>query len=225
MRGKEEALDYRYFPEPDLPALVLDDEIVEAERCRLPELPDALEDRLADTHGLPLEDVLYLSATPARVGYFDAAAADLSGEAVGYVAKLMRGEIAAALNRAARDVLEADLLSPEALARIAELRADDVLSAPTAARAIELVITGEGGDVDEIVGRHDLAQVRDASTLDAWVNEVLEGHPDEAGRLRSGEDKLIGFFMGELMKASRGQADPGQARALLARIARGGEGE
>ena len=225
MRGKEEALDYRYFPEPDLPPLVLEEGLVEAQESLLPELPDILEARLAAQYTLGSTDVAYLAATPRRAAFFEEAAGDSNPAVWKIVANLMMGEIAAELNRRPERRQEGELLAPPSLRRIAELRHEEVLSAPTATRALELLIGGEEGDVDEIVERHALAQVSDADSLARWIERVFAANPAEAGRLRTGEDKLIGFFMGEIMRMSGGKADPGRTKALLVDLARGDDGE
>ena len=223
MRGKEEALDYRYFPEPDLPALVIDEALVEAQARLLPEMPGALERRFGAQYALAPQDAAYLAGSPGRAAFFEAAVGDADAAVAKIVANLVRGGVAAELNRGPAGRAERNLLSAAALRRIAELRHSAVLSAPTATRAIELVMAGEEGSVDEIVERHALAQVSDADALGGWIDQVLGLYPTEAGRLRSGEDKLIGFFMGEIMRTSGGQADPGRTRSLLAEIARGDE--
>ena len=188
-------------------------------------MPDSLEARLAAQYTLGSTDVAYLAATPRRAAFFEEAAGDSNPAVWKIVANLMMGEIAAELNRRPETRQEGELLAPPSLRRIAELRHEEVLSAPTATRALELLIGGEEGDVDEIVERHALAQVSDADSLARWIERVFAANPAEAGRLRTGEDKLIGFFMGEIMRMSGGKADPGRTKALLVDLARGDDGE
>ncbi|MFQ5747307.1 MAG: Asp-tRNA(Asn)/Glu-tRNA(Gln) amidotransferase subunit GatB [Gemmatimonadota bacterium] len=219
MRGKEEAFDYRYFPEPDLPLLVLKPGLVEAVRAELPEMPDVVRARFMDRHGLSRYDADLLAGTPARAAYFEAVVGDREPEFAKTAANLLMGEIAAELNRRADGSAEADLLPAEALARVAELRLDGTLSARTAATAIQLLLERDGrGDVDAVVREHGLAQVGESGQLEAWVREAIAAHPEEAERLRDGETKLLGFFMGAVMRAAGGKADPGRAREVLQRL-------
>jgi len=218
MRGKEEEFDYRYFPEPDLPVLEVSVVQIDAERAALPELPAALESRLVKEYGLTLYDASQLAAYPARAEYFECAARGRGEKVAKMVANFIMGELAAELNRRGRGDVEADVLPAAEVARLSELRVDGTLSARTAGRAFELLLAGEGADgVDEMVRKHGLAQVQDSDRLEEWVREVLEAHPEEAARLRAGEDKLLGFFMGAVMRTSRGKADPARTKECLAR--------
>lgn len=219
MRGKEEAFDYRFFPEPDLPLLSLEPGLVEELKAGLPEMPDVLRARLEGRYGLTRYDAELLSAYPARAAFFEAIAGGRGSEFAKMAANFIMGEMAAELNRRSGGSVEEDLLLPSALARVVELRLEGTLSAGTASTTLELLMEGDqDGDVDAVVRSHGLAQVSDSARLEAWVREVLASHPQEAGRLRAGEEKLLGFFMGAVMKAAGGKADPGRAREILRRL-------
>jgi aspartyl-tRNA(Asn)/glutamyl-tRNA(Gln) amidotransferase subunit B len=214
MRGKEEAFDYRYFPEPDLPLLVLEEGLVEKVRGELPELPQVAEERLREAWGLSLYDAELLAAYPRRLAYFEAVVADADAEFAKQAANLIMGPLAEALNQRGRRSAEDDLLAPRALRRVVTLRLDGTLSSNSADTLLSLLLA-QGGDPDELVEAHGLAQVRDTSRLADWVEEALAAHPEEAERFLSGEEKLLGFFMGAVMRRAGGAADPGQTRELL----------
>jgi aspartyl-tRNA(Asn)/glutamyl-tRNA(Gln) amidotransferase subunit B len=214
MRGKEEAFDYRYFPEPDLPLLSLEEGLVEGVRAGLPELPRVAEERLREAWGLSLYDAELLAAYPERLAYFDAVVAGGDTEVAKQAANFIMGPLAEALNRREDDATEEALLPPAALRRVVELRLDDTLSSNSADTLVGLLLQ-EGGEPDELVERHGLAQVRDADRLADWVEEALAAHPEEAERFLAGEEKLLGFFMGAVMRSAGGAADPGRTRELL----------
>lgn len=215
MRVKEEAFDYRYFPEPDLPPLELSDARIEAAREELPELPTELERRLTDAYGLPAYDAARMAAYPPRASFFEAAAGDRAGAFARQVANFILGPVAAARNRREDELTEPDLLAPEALARIVELRLDGTLSSTTADEALDLLLEQDGADPDRLIRQHGLVQVRDVERLGAWVDDAVESYPREARRYAAGEEKLLGFFMGAVMRRAGGKADPEETRRLL----------
>ena len=215
MRGKEGEVDYRYFPEPDLPPLDLDPERVETIRGELPELPGALEGRLQEAYGLSRYDAVRMAERPDRADFFEAAAGRGDEALAKQVANFLTGKVAEALNRRPPGTREADLLEPGAVARVAELRREGTLSSTTADRALEALIAGEAEDPDRLVEERGLAQVRDRERLEEWVEEAVTSHPEEAVRYADGEERLMGFFMGLVMQEAGGRADPERARALL----------
>jgi aspartyl-tRNA(Asn)/glutamyl-tRNA(Gln) amidotransferase subunit B len=214
MRTKEEAFDYRYFPDPDLPILELESAEVDRIRRSLPELPGALEERLVEEYGLSPYDAELLAAYPARAVYFEGAAGDRGEAFAKQVANFVMGPMAAELNRRSSGMTEPDLLPEDSLARIVELRLDGTLSSSTADRAVEILLE-EGGDPERVIEEHGLAQVRDEDQLSSWVDRAVEAHPDEAARFARGQEKLIGFFMGAVMRQAGGKADPDKTRQLL----------
>ncbi len=216
MRGKEEATDYRYFPEPDLPLLAIDEALVEDERQTLPELPDPLEARLQSQYELSEYDARLLGMTPARASYFESVAERTGADLAKSAANLIMSDLAAELNRRGANVTEEQLISAGTLARIVSLRSEGVLSSDTASEALRLLFSEEAGqDPDDVVARHGLAQVQDDTQLSNWISEVVQAHPVETARYRGGEEKLIGFFMGAVMRASGGRADPSRTREAL----------
>ena len=211
MRSKEESHDYRYFPEPDLPPLVLDRAAIETARADLPELPDARARRFRDVLGLPAYDADVLTATLEHADFFEALA-DLSGDPKA-ASNWTMGGVLAWSNETGRPI-DAFPVPAERLAELIALVADGTVSSTGAREVFALMI--ERGDAPRaIVEAEGLAQVRDEDALAGWVADALAAHPDEAARLRGGEAKLVGFFMGKVMQRSGGKADPKQASALL----------
>ena len=211
MRGKEASHDYRYFPEPDLPPLVLDAaEIADARRA-LPELPDARARRYREALGLPAYDAEVLTASREQADFFEALA-DLAGDAKA-ASNWTMGDVLAWTNETGRPIAS----FPVPLERLAELigLVGDGTVSSTAARDVLALMIERGGAPRAIIEAEGLAQVRDEDALAGWVADALAAHPDEAARLREGEAKLVGFFMGHVMRLSGGKADPKQASTLL----------
>ena len=211
MRSKEEARDYRYFPEPDLPPLVVAPEVVARVEAGLPELPEARARRLRDEHGLPDYDAGVLTATRELADYYEAVAA-AAGDAKA-ASNWVMGPVLAWLNE--RQAAPGRFpVPPAALAGLIGLAADGTLSS-SAARTVFDRMAETGRPAAEIVEAEGLAQVRDEGRLEAWVREALAAHPEEAAKLRDGATQLVGFFVGAVMKASGGAADPRRTRDLL----------
>jgi aspartyl-tRNA(Asn)/glutamyl-tRNA(Gln) amidotransferase subunit B len=211
MRSKEESHDYRYFPEPDLPPLVLERAAIDAVRAELPELPDARARRFREELGLPAYDADVLTATLEHADFFEALA-DLSGDPKA-ASNWTMGGVLAWSNETGRPI-DAFPVPAERLAELIALVADGTVSS-TAAREVFTLMIERGDAPRAIVEAEGLAQVRDEDALAGWVADALAAHPDEAVRLREGEAKLVGFFMGQVMQRSGGKADPKQASALL----------
>ncbi|HEX7118894.1 MAG TPA: Asp-tRNA(Asn)/Glu-tRNA(Gln) amidotransferase subunit GatB [Longimicrobiales bacterium] len=213
MRSKEESHDYRYFPEPDLPPLVLDRAEIDAVRDALPELPDAKFRRFHERYGLPAYDAGVLTATREVADYFEAVA-EAAGDAKAASNWIMT-EVLAWLNQ--RQCAIAEFPVPAShLAQLIGLVADGTVSS-SLGRQVFSRMTETGKPPAVIVEEEGLAQVRDTGQLEAWVEEVIAAHPGEAERFRGGEQKLIGFFMGQVMRRSGGKADPRQATEILRR--------
>lgn len=214
MRSKEESHDYRYFPEPDLPPLVLTPAEIEAIRGTLPELPDAREKRFREEYGLPAYDAGVLTATREVADYFEAVAGEAGDPKA--ASNWVMTEVLAWLNQQQCAISDFPV-RPAQLAELIGLVADGTVSS-SLARQVFARMTETGKAPSVIVEEEGLAQVRDTGQLEAWVTEVIAAHPDEAARLRAGEQKLMGFFMGQIMRKSQGKADPRQATEILRRL-------
>ncbi len=211
MRSKEESDDYRYFPEPDLPPLVLRPGDIEAVRTGLPELPAARARRFVEVFGLPAYDAAVLTATREIADYYEAAAA-AAGDAKA-ASNWVMGDVLA-LARQHRCGVAALRVQPGHIGELARLVADGTLSRPLARQLFEQA-ADSGRSPAELAAEEGLGQVSDSGQLEAWVAFVVAAHPQEVSRFRAGEEKLMGFFMGQLMKESGGRADPQRSAALL----------
>lgn len=219
LRTKEEILDYRYLPEPDLPLLRLSEASISSCGVGLPPQPDEIETGLVERYGLSRYEASQLATRPARAAYLEAAVGDEDGEVARTAAHIVIGDLAAELNRR-RGGSEADLLRPETLGRLARLRTSGTLSSTTASVALGLLLRMEGatpGDLDEVVRSEGLSQIGDSAELESWIGGVLRENPEEVARFRAGESRLLGYLMGEVMRASGGRAEPQRARRLLER--------
>jgi aspartyl-tRNA(Asn)/glutamyl-tRNA(Gln) amidotransferase subunit B len=223
MRGKEQSEDYRYFPDPDLLPVVLDPAFIADVQARLPELPDARRARYRDALGLPAYDAAWLTDDPDVADYFEQVAT-ASGDAK-LSANWVMGDLSAALNRAER-AIAASPVSPAALAHLILRIKDDTLSSRTAKTVFEALwndglsgvtdgANNSSADVDAIIEARGLRQVSDAGALDALVRQVVADNPTQVEQYRAGKDKVFGFFVGQLMKATGGKANPKQLNDLL----------
>ncbi len=212
MRSKE-AHDYRYFPEPDLPPLVLDAAETDAFRRTLPELPDARERRFREEYDLPPYDAQVLTATRAVADYFEAVAHEAGDPKA--ASNWIMTDVLAWLNQQ-QCAIDEFPIPPAQLAQLIGLVADGTVSS-SLARQVFSRMTETGKPPAVIVQEEGLAQVSDVRQLESWVDEVVAAHPGEAERYRGGEQKLMGFFMGQVMRKSRGKADPRQATEILRR--------
>lgn len=212
MRSKEDADDYRYFPDPDLPLLVVTDSDIDAVRAVLPELPDARRRRYVEALGLPESDAMQLCADRATADYFEAAMSALGGDAK-TCANWVLGELAAALN-AANLVVEQSRVSAPALARLLARVRDGAISGKIAKDVFAAMWAGEG-DADTIIEKRGLTQISDTGALAAAVDAVAAEFPQQLADYRAGNEKLLQFFVGQAMKRLRGQGNPQQLNALL----------
>ena len=220
MRGKEEANDYRYFPDPDLLPLVIEDSFIEQLRASLPELPQAAFARFVRDYGLPDYDAATLTAERATAGYYEALVAATGGEArlcAKLCANWVMGDLAAALNRAGLPIGESPVPA-EALAGLLGRVLDGTLSGKLAKEVFAAMWAGEG-TADAIIAARGLVQLTDSSAIDTLIDGILAASPKQVEQYRAGQDKLFGFFVGQVMKASKGKANPQQVNErLLARL-------
>jgi aspartyl-tRNA(Asn)/glutamyl-tRNA(Gln) amidotransferase subunit B len=211
MRSKEESHDYRYFPDPDLPPLVLAEKRIEEARNALPELPRARRARFEAEHGLSTYDAGVLTQTLQGAEYFEAVARH-AGDAK-QAANWVMGPLQALLNQRGGTLTELGVGAAE-LAELIGLVRDGIVSDSVGKKVLEWVADGEGG-AREIVEARGLEQVRDSGALETWVDGVLADFPEEADRVRAGEARLVGFLVGQVMRRSEGRADPRQVNELV----------
>jgi aspartyl-tRNA(Asn)/glutamyl-tRNA(Gln) amidotransferase subunit B len=215
MRSKEEANDYRYFPDPDLLPVELDDVFIESVRKTLPELPDARKARFVSEHGLSEYDAGMLTASRELADYFEAAL-QAAGGAGKLTANWVMGELSGALNKDDRDITD----SPVSAATLGGLLLrieDGTISGKLAKQVFEAMWKGEG-TADEIIEQQGLKQISDASAIEGIIKEVLENNPKQIEQYRGGQEKLFGFFVGQVMKATQGKANPKQVNELLRKL-------
>ena len=216
LRGKEEAHDYRYFPDPDLPPVVIDNDYIEAVRRQLPELPEPRQQRFMEAYGLSAYDSACLVANRETADYFEAAVGAAPGQAKP-VANWIRGELGAALNRENVSINDARV-GPQRLAGLVKRIADGTISNKLAKQVFEALWRGEG-EVDDIIAKQGLKQVTDSGALDRLVDEVIAEHHAQVQRYRRAapekRGKMVGYFVGQAMKKSRGRANPEQVNQLL----------
>lgn len=213
MRVKETADDYRLFPDPDLAPFDLSDEFIEHCASELPELPDAKRDRFEGDFGIKRADAELIAGDPATAVFFEQAAEGLAGKAAQVVANLIVNEMAGYL-KAAGTSLEDSGIAPAQVASLAKLLAEDAISSNQAHEVFE-AMAQSGDDPEKIVDERGMRQVSDAGALQPIVDQVLANCPDQAQQYRDGNQKVIGFLVGQCMKASRGSGNPKLFNELL----------
>jgi aspartyl-tRNA(Asn)/glutamyl-tRNA(Gln) amidotransferase subunit B len=212
MRSKEDAHDYRYFPDPDLLPLVLEEDWVAALKASLPELPDAKRKRFIDDYGLTPYDASVLVAEKASAAFFETVA---KGRNAKTASNWVTGDFFAALNRTGRSIEDPPVTAP-ALGGLLDLIADNTINGRIAKDVFEAMVE-TGKDAAAIVDERGLRQVTDTSAIDAAVDRILAANPDKVAEYRSGKDKLFGFFVGQTMKAMAGKGNPALINETLKR--------
>ncbi|MBP8271812.1 MAG: Asp-tRNA(Asn)/Glu-tRNA(Gln) amidotransferase GatCAB subunit B, partial [Sphaerotilus sp.] len=212
MRTKEDAHDYRYFPDPDLPPLVIAPEWVERVRAEMPELPGALAARLQRELGLPAYDAAMVTTSRATAAYFEAANA-LCGQPK-LVANWIMGEISKRLNADGGDIAAAPV-TPAMLGALIGRIQDGTVSNNAARQVFEALWTGEGTDVDALIDAKGLKQMNDSGALEGILDAVLAANAKSVEDYRAGKEKAFGALVGQAMKATKGKANPAQVNALL----------
>ncbi len=210
MRSKEDAHDYRYFPDPDLLPLVLEDDWVAALKASLPELPDAKKARFMREYGLTAYDAGVLVAERASADYFEAVAKGRVGKTA---ANWVMGDLFAALNRSGKTI-ETSPVSAAALGALLDLMADNTINGKIAKEVFDAMVE-TGKDPATLVDERGLRQVTDTSAIDAAVAGVLAAHADKVAEYRAGKDKLFGFFVGQVMRAMKGKGNPALVNETL----------
>ncbi|MEX0624656.1 Asp-tRNA(Asn)/Glu-tRNA(Gln) amidotransferase subunit GatB [Saccharospirillum sp.] len=211
MRSKEFANDYRYFPEPDLLPIEIDDAYIQDVRDHLPELPDAKIQRFKAQYSLSDYDATVLAASRAMADYFEAVV-DVTKDAK-LAANWCMGELAAQLNRNEQDIADSPVSAAD-LGLLIQRIQDNTVSNKIAKTVFEAMFRGEG-TADEVIEARGLKQVSDSGAIEAMIDEVIAANPGQVAAYRSGKDKLFGFFVGQVMKASKGQANPVQVNDIL----------
>jgi aspartyl-tRNA(Asn)/glutamyl-tRNA(Gln) amidotransferase subunit B len=213
MRSKEEANDYRYFPDPDLLPVEIDESFIEAVRATLPELPDQKAARFARDFGLSAYDAGVLSASRELGAYFEAVAAKLGASHSKLAANWVMGELSSALNRDNVDI-ERSRVDPQQLTGLLNRIVDNTISGKIAKEVFESMWS-EGKAADAIIEAKGLRQITDAGAIEGVIDAVIAANPKQLADYRSGKDKLFGFFVGQVMKATGGKANPAQLNDLL----------
>lgn len=216
MRSKEEANDYRYFPDPDLLPIVISAEEIEAIRKTLPELPDAKCARYIEQLGLSEKDAKALTVDRDMADYYEQVQQAIDDAKM--AANWLLGDVAAMNNKNGLEFKDCPV-NAEQLTGLLKRIKDNTISGKIAKEVFEAMFSGEGsggaGDADTIIDKKGLKQITDSGAIEGIIDEVIANNPDQVAEFQSGKDKLIGFFVGQVMKASKGKANPGQVNQLL----------
>ncbi len=217
MRSKEDAQDYRYFPDPDLPPLVIAQEWIERVKASMPELPGAMRERFVRDYGLPEYDAAVLTQSKAMAGYFEAVVAKAGKEQAKPAANWLMGDVSSTLNRAGVDI-DAAPVSTEQLALLLQRIADGTISNKIAKEVFAAMWEAPSDQptlADDIIEAKGLKQISDSGALEKIVDEVLAANAKSVEEYRSGKEKAFNALIGQAMKATRGKANPAQLTELL----------
>jgi aspartyl-tRNA(Asn)/glutamyl-tRNA(Gln) amidotransferase subunit B len=212
MRAKEEANDYRYFPDPDLLPLVIEPSLLEQIHTELPELPDQKQQRFMQAYNLSFYDASVLTTSRELANYFEETV-KLSGSEAKLCANWVMGDLAAFLNKSHLEI-ENSPVSAKQLAGLLRRISDNTISGKIAKSLFEAIWNGEG-EADTLIEKRGLKQVTDSAAIAKIITEVLAQNPEQLQEYRSGKEKLFSFFVGQVMKASKGKANPAQVNELL----------
>ncbi|WP_113926532.1 Asp-tRNA(Asn)/Glu-tRNA(Gln) amidotransferase subunit GatB [Bacillus sp. P14.5] len=211
MRVKEGSDDYRYFPEPDLVLLHIDEEWKERVRAEIPELPDARKKRYVEDMGLPAYDAMVLTLTKEMSDYFEATVAD--GADIKQASNWLMGEVSAYMNAEQKELQDLPM-TPEGLAGMIKLIQDGTLSSKMAKKVFKELVE-KGGDPSQIVKEKGLVQISDEGELLKIVSATLDDNPQSIEDFKNGKDRALGFLVGQIMKKTKGQANPPMVNKLL----------
>jgi aspartyl-tRNA(Asn)/glutamyl-tRNA(Gln) amidotransferase subunit B len=204
MRSKEEAHDYRYFPEPDLPPLIVADEFVERVRASMPELPEARRRRFMDQYGLSFNDASQLTSERSLADYYEKAA-EVSGNPRS-TSNWIRSELLRELESAGM-LAGASPVAPEDLGELVRLIEDGKINGKQG-KDVLVEMFKSGNSAATIIAEQGLVQVSDTGEIDSIIDEVIAANPQQLEQYRAGKETLFGFFVGQVMKASKGKANP-----------------
>ena len=211
MRSKEEAHDYRYFPEPDLVPVLVDNEWIDRIKAELPEMRGTMITRFEQEYHIPAYDAGILTSTPGIVHYFEETVA--SGADPKKASNWIMGEVFRVLNET-HIPLDEFKIKPLMLAELITMAESGTISGPIAKTVFdEMVLTGAAPKA--IVEKRGLVQISDKGELEKAVREVIDAHPGEAAKFRAGKTQLLGFFVGQVMKATKGKANPKEVNAII----------
>jgi aspartyl-tRNA(Asn)/glutamyl-tRNA(Gln) amidotransferase subunit B len=219
MRSKEDAHDYRYFPDPDLPPLVIDDAWIERVRTEMPELPESMADRFVADYGVPMADAVQLTVSREMARYFESTVqapigVHLSGKTA---ANWILGEISARLNRDGIEIEQAPV-RPAQFAQLLARFQDNTISGSIAKEVLDAMWTGEiGGDADAIIAAKGLRQISDSGAIEKLVDDVLAANAAIVAEYKAGKEKAFNSLVGKAMAATKGKANPAQVNAILKR--------
>ncbi len=212
MRSKEEAMDYRYFPDPDLPPLVIAESFVQTVRASLPELPDAKRTRFMKAYGLTPYDAGVLTGSREMADYYEQTVRASKADPK-IAANWVTGELAAFLNRDNKDIA----VSPVTISMMSGLLqrlADNTISGKIAKEVFEAMWNGEG-DADAVIAKKGLKQITDSGAIEKVIDDIIAKNPQQLAQYRAGKETLFGYFVGQTMKATQGKANPAQVNELL----------
>jgi aspartyl-tRNA(Asn)/glutamyl-tRNA(Gln) amidotransferase subunit B len=212
LRSKEEANDYRYFPDPDLLPVAVDEAFIESARTTLPELPDQKAARYMQNFGLSAYDAGVLTASREMGDYYESLVAALRGSEK-LAANWTMGELSAALNKDGLEIAQSRIDAAQFAGLLARI-VDETISGKIAKEVFEQM-WAEGKDADAIIEAKGLKQITDPGAIEKTIDEVMTANPKQLAEYRSGKDKLFGFFVGQVMKATGGKANPAQLNELL----------
>ena len=214
MRSKEDAHDYRYFPDPDLLPLLIDDAWVERTRVSMPELPAAKKLRFVSDFGLSNYDATTLTASLDVANFFEAAVAAAGSGSAKLAANWVSGDFAARLNKEAKELTESPVSAEQLGALVARI-ADNTISNSMAKKVFEALWNGEGSSADEIIEKQGLKQITDTGAIETLIDEVLANNAVMVAEFRAGKEKAFNALVGQAMKATKGKANPQQVNELL----------
>ncbi|NOQ82335.1 MAG: Asp-tRNA(Asn)/Glu-tRNA(Gln) amidotransferase subunit GatB [Methylophaga sp.] len=214
MRSKEEANDYRYFPDPDLLPVVLEQEMIDEMRANLPELPDAKRDRFVSDMSLSRYDASVLTSSRELANYFEAVLAASDNKDPKLCANWVITQLSGALNKAGLEIGQSPISSQQLGGLLIRI-SDNTISGKIAKQIFDALWDGDGDNTDDIIEAKGLKQVTDSGAIEAIVDEVIANNSGQVEQYRAGKEQLLGFFVGQVMKASKGKANPAQVNEIL----------
>jgi aspartyl-tRNA(Asn)/glutamyl-tRNA(Gln) amidotransferase subunit B len=212
MRSKEEANDYRYFPDPDLLPVFIDEDFKAQIKAKLPELPEAKKQRFKEEYGLDEENAILLTSSRALSDYFEIVVKESASPAK-ICANWVTGDLLAALNKADLEITDSPV-SHERLAGLLKRISDDTISGKIAKQVFEELWQGTA-TADEVIEAKGLKQITDTGAIETIIDKIIADNMDQVEQYRSGKDKVFGFFVGQVMKEMQGKANPGEVNKML----------